>query len=152
MPIDIEVTEDDYEAARAVGATGAQLMQFAVNRALDRMGIPREGRTVTVTAETITIDLPPGYTLPELGARGAGHASARCSHASSAAAIIGIRSAVTANSGAPVGPPRGTHTTSTSGTPSRVTSRASYRPPAVGATGPVTWYRPGTKLARRSRG
>ena len=69
MPIDIEVTEDDYEAARAVGATGAQLIEFAINRALDRMGIPRKGRTVTVTAETITIDLPPGYALPEL-ARG----------------------------------------------------------------------------------
>lgn len=63
--MDVEVTEDDYQAARAVGATGVQLIEFAVHRALDRKGIPREGRTVTVTAETITIDLPPGYTLPE---------------------------------------------------------------------------------------
>ncbi len=66
MPIDVEVTEDDIEAARATGATGAQLMEFAIHRALDRIGIPREGRTVTVTRDTITIDLPPGYTLPEL--------------------------------------------------------------------------------------
>ena len=69
MPLDFEVTEDDYEAARAVGATGAQLMEFAVNRALDRMGIPREGRTVTVTLETITIDLHARLHDPRVSAQ-----------------------------------------------------------------------------------
>jgi hypothetical protein len=64
MPIDVDVTAEDIEAARAVGATGAELMEFAIHRALDRAGIPRAGRSVTVTRETITIDLPPGYTLP----------------------------------------------------------------------------------------
>jgi len=63
-PIKVEVTEEDIDAARAVGATGAELVEFAINRVLDRLGIPREGRAVKVTPETITIDLPPGYDLP----------------------------------------------------------------------------------------
>jgi hypothetical protein len=66
--LSFEITQDDMDAARAVGATGAELAEFAINRALDRMGIPREGRTVKYTAETIMIDLPPGYRLPELRA------------------------------------------------------------------------------------
>jgi hypothetical protein len=63
--IHVEITEDDIAAARAVGATGAEVGEFAIHRALDRLGIPREGRTVKVTRETITIDLPAGYMLPE---------------------------------------------------------------------------------------
>ena len=64
--LNFEVTEEDWDAGRAVGATGAEVMEFAIHRALDRMEeLPREGRAVKVTPEWITIDLPPGYTLPE---------------------------------------------------------------------------------------
>ena len=63
-PINVEVTQDDIDAGLAIGATGVQVIEFAINRALDRIGIPRKGREVTVDRETITIDLPPGYTLP----------------------------------------------------------------------------------------
>jgi hypothetical protein len=72
VPIKVEITEEDLGAARATGATGDEVAEFAIHRmhrVLDRLGVPREGRTVKVTRETITIDLPPGYTLPEL-ARG----------------------------------------------------------------------------------
>lgn len=65
MALNVEITEEDWNAGRAVGATGAEVAEFAIHRALDRIGVPREGRAVKVTPETITIDLPPGYTLPE---------------------------------------------------------------------------------------
>jgi hypothetical protein len=64
MKLKVEITEEDIEAAQAIGATGTEVGAFAIHRALDRLGIPREGRTVEVTRETITIGFPPGYTLP----------------------------------------------------------------------------------------
>ena len=38
--LNFEVTEEDWDAGRAVGATGAEVMEFAIHRALDRMGVP----------------------------------------------------------------------------------------------------------------
>jgi hypothetical protein len=64
MGLNIEITDEDIAAARVLGATGTQLLERAVQSALDRAGVPREGRTVIATPETITIDLPPGWTLP----------------------------------------------------------------------------------------
>jgi hypothetical protein len=61
----IQVTEEDAAAARAVGAKGHEVVEFAIHRALDEAGIPREGRSVSVTKETIEIQLPPGYDIPE---------------------------------------------------------------------------------------
>jgi hypothetical protein len=59
----IYVTEDDWKAGRLVGAKGHEVMEAAIHSALDRAGIPREGRGVWVNMETITIELPPGYTM-----------------------------------------------------------------------------------------
>jgi hypothetical protein len=61
--LDAGVTGDDIEAARLTGAAGAELTEAAIHTALDRRGIPREGRTVKVTPEFVTIDLPPGWTV-----------------------------------------------------------------------------------------
>jgi hypothetical protein len=41
-----------------VGATGTQVVEFAIHRCLDEQGVPCEGRNVTVTLETITIAMP----------------------------------------------------------------------------------------------
>lgn len=60
----VTVTAEDFEAARAVGATGAELVARSVHSALDRAGVPREGRSVEAAADTVTIDLPPGWTMP----------------------------------------------------------------------------------------
>jgi hypothetical protein len=57
-PLDVQVTADDIEAASLTGATGAELVEAAIHTALDRVGVPREGRTVTVTPETIMIEVP----------------------------------------------------------------------------------------------
>jgi hypothetical protein len=65
--VKIEITDDDWEAARLVGAKGHEVLEAAIHTALDRAGIPREGRSVRVNMETITIELPPGYTMPEDG-------------------------------------------------------------------------------------
>ncbi len=59
----VEVTDDDIEAARLTGATGTELVTAAIHTALDRKGIPRAGRTVEVTLDTITVELPPGWTM-----------------------------------------------------------------------------------------
>ena len=61
----VQVTAEDIEAARLVGATGSELIEAAIHSSLDRLGIPREGRSVHVTLETIEIVLPPGYSLDE---------------------------------------------------------------------------------------
>ena len=51
------------EPGRARNAAGNELIEAAIHTALDRKGIPREGRAVTVTKEFITVDLPPGWTM-----------------------------------------------------------------------------------------
>ena len=61
----IELTEEDWTAGRLVGAKGHEVMEMAIHRALDEAGIPREGRTVSVNLQTIDIELPPGYTMPD---------------------------------------------------------------------------------------
>jgi hypothetical protein len=73
MGIRVDITEDDIAAGRAIGATGCEVVEFAINRALDGLGIPREGRSVTVTYDrdagpdgvAIVIDMPPGYEFPD---------------------------------------------------------------------------------------
>jgi hypothetical protein len=45
----VEVTADDIESARLAGASGTELIEATIHTALDRKGIPREGRTVEVT-------------------------------------------------------------------------------------------------------
>ena len=62
-PFKVEITEADIEAARAVGATGSK-WQSSPDPPSWTGWASREGRTVKVTRETITIDLPPGYDLP----------------------------------------------------------------------------------------
>jgi hypothetical protein len=68
MNLNIEVTQDDIDAGRLVGATGAEVMEAAIHSALDRHGVPREGRSVKVTKEHIVIDLPPGFEIEETSA------------------------------------------------------------------------------------
>jgi hypothetical protein len=63
MKLEVEVTAEDIAAARLVGATGTELMEAAIHTALDRRGVPREGRSVRVTLEITEIVLPKGYTL-----------------------------------------------------------------------------------------
>jgi len=60
-PININVPEAG--AAKAVGATGCEVVAQAINVALDERGVPREGRTVTVTRETTIIELPAPWHL-----------------------------------------------------------------------------------------
>ena len=61
--LDVEVTADDIEAARLTGATGGELLAAAVHSALDRLGVPRAGRTVTVSDDYSTVEI----VLPEGG-------------------------------------------------------------------------------------
>jgi hypothetical protein len=61
--MNIDVTQDDIDAARLTGAIGAQLIERSIHSALDRAGLPRASRAVTVTMDTITIDLPPGSPI-----------------------------------------------------------------------------------------
>lgn len=56
--LDVEVTAEDIEAAQLTGATGTELVEAAIHTALDRIGVPRDGRTVTVTPDTIMIEVP----------------------------------------------------------------------------------------------
>jgi hypothetical protein len=63
MSLQVEVTQDDIDAAMLLGASGTDLMEAAIHSALDRRGVPREGRNVKVTKEHIVIDLPPGFDL-----------------------------------------------------------------------------------------
>jgi len=58
LDLDVTVTQDDIDAAVALGATGTQLIERSIHSALDRRGIPRDGRVVTVGLSHITIDLP----------------------------------------------------------------------------------------------
>jgi hypothetical protein len=37
--LNVEVTQDDIDAAKLVGATGAELMEAAIHSALDRHGV-----------------------------------------------------------------------------------------------------------------
>jgi len=55
-PLNIKVPETG--AAKAVGATGCEVVAQAINAALDECGVPREGRTVKVSTETTIIELP----------------------------------------------------------------------------------------------
>ena len=63
VEININVTQEDIDAAKAVGATGDQMLEFSIHRCLDEQGVPREGRDVVVTMETITIDMPAGWRI-----------------------------------------------------------------------------------------
>lgn len=58
----IEVTADDIEASKLVGASGTEVLTAAIHTALDRQGCPREGRYVEVTREEITIDVPSDWS------------------------------------------------------------------------------------------
>ncbi|MDH6580035.1 hypothetical protein [Kitasatospora sp. MAP5-34] len=63
VEIEIEVTEQDIEAGKLVGATGVEVMEAAIHSCLDRQGVPREGRMVHVTRETIEVELPAGWKV-----------------------------------------------------------------------------------------
>jgi hypothetical protein len=39
-----QVTDDDVALARAAGFSGTQLIELAIHRRLDQLGIPRDGR------------------------------------------------------------------------------------------------------------
>ena len=66
-PLEVSLTEDDWAAGRAVGATGAEVMARAIHGALDAYGVPRDGRAVSVTYEHVVIDLPPGWRFADAG-------------------------------------------------------------------------------------
>ncbi|MDO0938651.1 hypothetical protein QQY66_45635 [Streptomyces sp. DG2A-72] len=53
--LDVHVTPEDIEAAKVMGATPNEVMEAAIHTALDREGIPREGRRVKVTGKNIEI-------------------------------------------------------------------------------------------------
>jgi hypothetical protein len=55
--LNIQVTAEDMEAARLMGATGPELMEAAIHTALDRMGEPRTGRTVTLKPGGFYVDM-----------------------------------------------------------------------------------------------
>ena len=59
------VTEDDILAAILTGEPRVKdrAVEIAINRALDDLGIPRDGRLVLVVNGKITIHSPPGYRL-----------------------------------------------------------------------------------------
>jgi hypothetical protein len=61
--VEVAVKEADIEAARAVGAKGSELIEFAIHRCLDEQGVPRAGREVVVSLETIEIELPAGWWM-----------------------------------------------------------------------------------------
>jgi hypothetical protein len=56
----VNITEEDIAAARLTGATGIHVLERALNRAVDRDGIPHEG-WVTLSRETMGVKLRPGY-------------------------------------------------------------------------------------------
>jgi hypothetical protein len=58
---EFDVTEADVKTARRMGASGAEVLEFTIHRTLDEDGVPRGGRYVKVTRETITIELPDGW-------------------------------------------------------------------------------------------
>jgi hypothetical protein len=69
--IKAELTPEDWEAARVIGGAQLEVIARAINSALDRKGVPREGRSVTAVREhesydspgQINVQLPPGYDL-----------------------------------------------------------------------------------------
>lgn len=44
----IRITAEDIKAAQVMGATGPEMQEAAIHDALDRQGVPRAGRTVTL--------------------------------------------------------------------------------------------------------
>lgn len=56
-----QISDEDIAAARAVGATGTQVVERSIHSQLDKAGVPREGRYVKVTTEEIQIELPDGW-------------------------------------------------------------------------------------------
>ena len=61
--MEIEVGQEDMEAGQLTGATGEEVIERSIHSALDRYGVPRDGREVKVTRETIMIELPPGWEM-----------------------------------------------------------------------------------------
>jgi hypothetical protein len=69
-----DLTPEDWEAGNLAGATALEVFAAALNRALDQKGVPREGRSSTVTPEhegydspgEINIKLPDGYDAKDL--------------------------------------------------------------------------------------
>ncbi|MEY9963198.1 hypothetical protein ABIA33_001231 [Streptacidiphilus sp. MAP12-16] len=61
--IEFEVTQEDVDAARLVGASGSEVIERSIHAQLDAQGVPREGREVHVTRETIEIELPAGWRV-----------------------------------------------------------------------------------------
>ena len=55
--------EEDLEAARLLGATASEVIEFSIHRHLDQLGVPRDGRDVHVDSEDIVIDMPTGWEI-----------------------------------------------------------------------------------------
>ncbi len=58
-----EITHDDIDAAKLVGATSAEVFEAAIHTALDRQGVHSEGRVIKYGEETIESTLPAGREL-----------------------------------------------------------------------------------------
>jgi hypothetical protein len=65
VEINTNVTREDIDAAQVLGATGTEVLEFAIHRCLDEQGVPRQGRDVTVTMVSITIDMPAGWSIKQ---------------------------------------------------------------------------------------
>lgn len=63
--IHVKVTEEDVQAAMLTDTTGPEILERAIHANLDRQGVPRDGRTVTVTREDIDVRLPAGWNLAD---------------------------------------------------------------------------------------
>jgi hypothetical protein len=61
--IEIGVNREDIDAAALVGAKGHEVIERSIHSHLDRLGVPREGRDIQVSLETIEIGLPDGWRL-----------------------------------------------------------------------------------------
>jgi hypothetical protein len=68
--VNVEVGEADAEAVRVEAAMlgrslGCMAIEHAIHRCLDSQGVPRIGRDVVVTLETIEISLPFGWEMAD---------------------------------------------------------------------------------------
>ena len=62
----IYVSREDMEAARLLGLGGTGAIEHSINRALDKLYVPREGRHVVVSSDELTIELPAGIQVTSL--------------------------------------------------------------------------------------
>jgi hypothetical protein len=61
--IKMGVNQEDIEAAALLGAKGHEVLERSIHSHLDQLGVPREGRDIQVSLETIEIGLPHDWRM-----------------------------------------------------------------------------------------